>query len=75
MFVTVKESCKKGQEMSEQEIIEWDGVEYVKIPYTAPDCGECVFFDTNDGVCTKPDCPALDGCKDKFIWAFRRKGE
>lgn len=61
--------------MSEQKIVEFDGVEYVKVPYTAPDCGECVFFDTNDGVCTKPDCPALDGCKDKFIWAFRRKGD
>ena len=54
--------------MSEPEIVEYNGVEYVKIPDETNLCGECVFYDNKDGTCSSPDNPVFWGCHEKFIW-------
>lgn len=54
--------------MSEPEIVEYNGVEYVKIPDETNLCGECVFYDNKDGTCSSPDNPVFWGCNEKFIW-------
>jgi len=45
--------------MSEQAIVEFDGVEYVKIPDETDSCGDCVFYDRQDRSCGSPDNPAF----------------
>lgn len=54
--------------MSEPEIVEYNGVEYVKIPDETNSCGECVFYDNKDETCSSYDNAVFWGCNEKFIW-------
>lgn len=54
--------------MSEQEIVEFDGTEYVKLPDEEDSCGDCVFYDNQNGACGAPNNPAFWGFNEKFIW-------
>ena len=52
----------------EQEVVEYNGVEYVKIPDETYSCRECVFYENKDGTCSSPDNPVFWGCRRGFIW-------
>lgn len=52
--------------MSNQEIIEYNGVEYVRVLGKENSCYGCVFYKNRK--CIAPDIPIFRRCKEKFIW-------
>lgn len=54
--------------MTENNIVEYKGVQYVKVPYIGTDCGDCVFYDKSANECAADGGPVFWGCNEKFIW-------
>ena len=54
--------------MIENNIVEYKGVQYVKVPYIGTDCGDCVFYDKSANECDAGSEIQFWGCNEKFIW-------
>lgn len=54
--------------MTENDIIEYKGVQYIKVPYIGTDCGDCVFYNKSADECIAAGGPVFWDCEYNFIW-------
>lgn len=52
----------------ENDVVEYKGIKYVKVPHTGTDCEGCVFYDKSADECTADGGPVFWDCEYSFIW-------